>query len=117
MELDDRALNDPKHSDLTVMVQDTSFYVHKVLLALRTSFFTDATEDKVEEAKESIEGTKENVEEAKKNIVTIRDHSVGAVRGFLEYCYTGDYSNKESEPEPPTAPKPDNGLPHAVLII
>ncbi|KAF8243703.1 hypothetical protein K440DRAFT_663932 [Wilcoxina mikolae CBS 423.85] len=32
------------------------------------------------------------------NVVTMREHSVGAVRGFLEYCYTGGYRDDGAHP-------------------
>jgi hypothetical protein len=78
-----RAFDSPTHSDLTVVVDSTgtSFHVHKVILGLRTSFFTNAT--------------KNGFSEAKDNVVTIREHSEHAVRAFLQYCYTGDYSESD----------------------
>ncbi|KAF8541485.1 BTB/POZ protein [Trichophaea hybrida] len=76
-----QAFDSPTHSDLTVVVDATRFHVHKVILGLRTSFFTNAT--------------KNGFSEAQDNIVTIREHSIEAVRAFLKYCYTGDYSDSD----------------------
>ncbi|KAF8251772.1 POZ domain-containing protein [Wilcoxina mikolae CBS 423.85] len=76
-----QAFDSPTHSDLTVVVNTTRFHVHKVILGLRTSFFTNAT--------------KNGFSEALDNVVTIREHSIEAVRAFLKYCYTGDYSDSD----------------------
>jgi hypothetical protein len=76
-----RAFDSPTHSDLTIVVDDTRFHVHKVILGLRTPFFTNAT--------------RHGFSEANDNVVTIREHSVEAVRGFLKYCYTGDYGETQ----------------------
>jgi len=78
-----RAFDSPAHSDLTVVVGDTDtrFNVHKVILGLRTSFFTNAT--------------RHGFSEANDNVVTIREHDVEAVRSFLKYCYTGDYGETQ----------------------
>jgi hypothetical protein len=72
-----RAFDSPTHSDLTIVVDDTRFHVHKVILGLRTPFFTNAT--------------RHGFSEANDNVVTIREHGVEAVRSLLKYCYTGEY--------------------------
>ncbi|KAF8251773.1 POZ domain-containing protein [Wilcoxina mikolae CBS 423.85] len=77
----DEAFDSPTHSDLAVVVDSTRFNVHKVILGLRTSFFTNAT--------------RHGFSEANDNVVTIREHSVEVVRSFLKYCYTGDYEGKD----------------------
>ncbi|KAF8541486.1 BTB/POZ protein [Trichophaea hybrida] len=77
----EEAFDSPTHSDLTVVVDSTRFNVHKVILGLRTSFFTNAT--------------RHGFSEANDNVVTIREHSVEAVQSFLKYCYTGDYEGKD----------------------
>ncbi|KAA8893036.1 BTB/POZ protein [Sphaerosporella brunnea] len=74
-----RLLDDPSHSDLTVTVGPHSFHVHKAILSLRTSFFTNAT------------NPSSGFTESKANVVTIEEHSPHAVWRFLKYCYTGDY--------------------------
>jgi hypothetical protein len=72
-----RLFNDPTFSDLTIKVGTTTFKVHKAILALHTSFLTDAI-------KES------GCQESKDNTVTIK-YSAHAVWRLLMYCYTGDY--------------------------
>ncbi|KAF8537491.1 hypothetical protein BDD12DRAFT_887545 [Trichophaea hybrida] len=150
------ALNNPTHSDLTVIVEDTTFYAHKVILDLYTPYFTEVIkgnaeeveqnveelEQKVEEVEISVEEVEqESVEEVEKaiveeveeiveeveeemmgrsvgrtngDVVMISEHSIGAVRGFLEYCYTGGY--RDDGAHPAFHPTSDIGLDKAARI-
>ncbi|KAF8541482.1 hypothetical protein BDD12DRAFT_878711 [Trichophaea hybrida] len=78
----DELFNSGTHSDLTIVAGNTAqFHVHKALIGLRTSFFTNATKPE------------NGFSEAKDNVVTIQEHSAHAVWRFLTYCYSGDYKD------------------------
>jgi hypothetical protein len=63
---------------LTVKAGTTTFKVHKAILNVHTSFFTNATK----------EG---GFLELKDNTVTIEEPTAHAVWRLLMYCYTGNY--------------------------
>ncbi|CCX11548.1 Similar to BTB/POZ domain protein [Talaromyces stipitatus ATCC 10500]; acc. no. XP_002488366 [Pyronema omphalodes CBS 100304] len=74
----EKIFNNPKHSDLTINCEDRTFYVHKIILSLRTQFFDNAT-DPYSNFVES------------NGVVTIQDHCADSVYCFLKWCYTGTY--------------------------
>lgn len=77
----DRMFDSPTHSDLSIVVDSYTFKAHKVILGMRTQFFTNAT------------NPQSGFSEAKDGVVTIKEHGIPAVWCFLKYCYTGNYSS------------------------
>ncbi|KAK7536871.1 uncharacterized protein J3D65DRAFT_356333 [Phyllosticta citribraziliensis] len=68
------------HSDLTIHCQDHTFYVHKVVLAGCSDFFTNACRPE------------SGFKEARTGVVNMEDDDPKLVRLLLSYCYLDDDS-------------------------
>ncbi|KAI5794059.1 hypothetical protein FPQ18DRAFT_401522 [Pyronema domesticum] len=99
MEKQRQLFNDPTFANLTVKAGTTTFKVHKAVLNVHTSFFTNATK----------EG---GFLESKDNTVTIEEHSAHSVWRFLMYCYTGDYREGNNADITDEVPVNDRYLKH-----
>jgi hypothetical protein len=77
-----RLFNSKEDSDITIVVGNTKFSAHKVILRLQTPFFSKATRGTFAESKD--------------NTVIIEENSGHSVWRFLRFCYTADYSESST---------------------